>query len=155
MIPLRSICGYQISNIYKLDDEAFLKVHLLLNTISKNAVDIAIRYSCLFGRSFVTSMDVEYALKYLARQIIENDNLIVRCDNEYDNIIKGNKWGDITEDDDDKVDGCLPGFNNNNNKTDVEFITQVNQCYDEWNDWDPVDILQVTMKHNIENMCTN
>lgn len=109
-----------------------------LTPVMEGAVLLAAEYSKKAGRDFVTSRDLEYALKYCTRYFSgqRQGTLFPEMEDEED------------PDDIEVVEETENSFTRYEGGD--ELMNKVNECYDTWHEWEPYSPLEKMLASSIE-----
>ena len=116
----------------------------IIQPVLESAVIIASHYCKATGRDTVTAMDVQYGMKYAARNVL------------------GTRTGTMFPEDNssESDDDDLPELVSDNSEEDDEPFTrytgddktfiEINECFDTWDDWEPDSPAGVLLKKAID-----
>lgn len=108
--------------------------------VMESAIVLGGNYAKMSGRDTLTGTDLEYALKFCARNLVGKHI--------------GTMFPEIQDDSDDEetVDSQLeqeePPFTRYTG--DDETLNKVNECYDTWDDWVPINPTEEMLKKSID-----
>lgn len=112
----------------------------ILLPVMESAIVLGGNYAKMSGRDTLTGTDLEYALKFCARNLVGKHI--------------GTMFPEIQDDSDDEetVDSQLeqeePPFTRYTG--DDETLNKVNECYDTWDDWVPINPTEEMLKKSID-----
>lgn len=136
-------------------DETAIKqrVHAILTTFMKRAIEVGGQYAKAAGRDNLSSMDVVYALQYQAHTFIEemdNDNMEQVFDENLPQSQEENDEDDTDDDEDtEDEDDTDDVFSRCEDPTDP-IIIKMNAYHDDWDAWEPSNAIQQMLKNAID-----
>lgn len=116
----------------------------IITPVIETSVIVAGEYMKKCNRTLLTSKDMEYALKYCARNVIGKHI--------------GTLFPDLKEEDseDDSDEDSLEDMEDEEDEPftrytgDDEIMIKVNECYDSWENWDPSSPAEIMLKNAID-----
>ena len=111
----------------------------ILTPVLEAAVYIAASYCKECGRKTVTAKDIEYGMKYSARNVTGkyNRSFLPESDDESDD----ESDFEVVDDDDEPFSRY---------EGDSIDCNQINECFDTWDDWDPTSLAEIALKNAID-----
>ena len=125
-----------------MDNELIQTADNLIRPVMESAIVLASHYCKKTGRDCVTPMDIEYAMKFCARNVLGTHigTLYPEIyDQEYDS---GDDDYEIVDDEDETPFSRYSGNDDTMNK--------VNECWDTWNQWVPTEPAAQLLKRAID-----
>lgn len=114
----------------------------MLKPFHEASVVYAAGYAKACGRNTVTLQDMEYASKYAARYVVG-----VHTQSVFPEVYEEDSTDEDEEyTEDDEPEDEFTGYQGND-----EQMNLINQCYDTWDEWEPIAPLQVAAKNAIRN----
>lgn len=167
MIPAKIQTGFSPVETNEPDSDMLFRVKVLLFTFLEKAVVIAATYAKEAKRNTVTPQDVKYALKYLAHEFFDSPDLeeklresmtawtdkpMLKALEAYENALEA----PTDEDDSDESDRLSDASAESSEDEFAEavdsenpMIQKMNQYNKEWDDWNPNDEVQMSLKKAI------
>lgn len=110
-----------------------------ITPVMESAVVLAGQYAKSSGRSVMTDMDLKYALRFCARNVLgkEFGTLFPEIDSD-----------DSDEEEIETVDDDEEPFTRY--QGDNELMNRVNECYDTWHEWTPTSPIEMLVKSSID-----
>jgi hypothetical protein len=114
----------------------------IITPVLESAMILAAEYAKKTGRDSITSLDLEYAMKYCARYTVgkEVGSLFPEVYDE----------SESDEDDLEIVDENLEENRFRRYEGDDPFMTGVNAAFDTWDEWTPTNLVEQLLKASIE-----
>ena len=111
----------------------------IITPVLESAIVLAGNYAKMSGRDTLTGTDLEYALKFCARHVTgkHSGTLFPELQQESD-----------SESDGEDSDAEEPPFTRYSG--DDETLNRVNECYDTWDDWVPLNPTEEMLKKSID-----
>ena len=113
-----------------------------LNPVMESSIVLAGHYAKMSGRTTMTGMDMKYALRFCARNVLGKET--------------GTLFPEIHEDSDDSDDDIETVDEEDEPFTryqgDDELMNRVNECYDTWDAWEPQTPLEMMVKSSADNI---
>ena len=110
--------------------------------VMEAAVTLAGEYCKACGRSTMTSVDMQYALRYSARNVTgrTQGTLFPELQDEDEEDSDGSDIEEVDEDDEPftRYQG-----------TDPQMVA-INECYDTWHTWEPASLMEQMIKSSID-----
>jgi len=112
----------------------------IITPVLESAIVLGGNYAKMSGRDVLTGKDIEYALKFCARNVVGKHT--------------GTMFPEIQDEgsDDEEnavgVDSVEPPFTRYSG--DDEILNKVNECYDTWNNWVPSNPTEEMLKKSID-----
>lgn len=121
-----------------MEDEIIQAGINIITPVFESAIVLAGNYAKMSGRDTLTGTDLEYALKFCARNVVGRH--------------MGTLFPDIQDDSDSDSDSDPdseePPFTRYSG--DDETLNRVNECYDTWDDWVPLNPTEEMLKKSID-----
>lgn len=114
----------------------------MLKPFHEASVVYAAGYAKSCGRNTVTLQDMEYASKYAARYVVG-----VHTQSVFPEVYEE----DSTDEDEEYTEDDEPEDEFTRYQGNDEKMNLINQCYDTWDEWEPIAPLQVAAKNAIQN----
>jgi hypothetical protein len=114
----------------------------MLKPFHEASVVYAAGYAKACGRNTVTLQDMEYASKYAARYVVG-----VHTQSVFPEVYEE----DSTDEDEEYTEDDEPEDEFTRYQGNDEKMNLINQCYDTWDEWEPIAPLQVAAKNAIQN----
>ena len=113
----------------------------IITPVLESAIVLGGNYAKKSGRDILTGMDLEYALKFCARNVIgkHTGTLFPELQGESD---------EVESDNDNDSESEEPPFTRYTG--DDETLIKVNECYDTWEEWVPVNTTEEILKKSID-----
>ena len=110
----------------------------VITPVLESAIVLGGNYAKMTGRDTLTGTDLEYALKFCARNVVGKHigTMFPELQDESD------------EEDDSSTSSEEPQFIRYTG--DDETLNKVNECYDTWNDWVPLNPTEEMLKKSID-----
>ena len=123
-------------------DEAIIQAGIdIITPVLESAIVLGGDYARKSGRDTLTGMDLEYAIKFCARNVVGK--------------YTGTLFPDIQQEDSDSEESeCSeseseePPFTRYTGNDDT--LNKVNECYDTWNEWVPLNPTEEMLKKSID-----
>ena len=112
----------------------------ILLPVLESAMVLGGNYAKKSGRDTLTGTDLEYALKFCARHVTGKHIGTLFPEIQQDSDSEGSN--------DESVDSDEPPFTRYTG--DDETLNKVNECYDTWNDWVPINPTEQMLKKSID-----
>lgn len=124
-------------------EEQIIKAGLdILTPVLESAIVLGGNYAKKSGRDTLTGTDLEYALKFCARYVV----------GKHTGTLFPELQDDSDEDDDDdeyySTESEEPPFTRYTG--DDETLNKVNECYDTWDEWVPLNPTEEMLKNSID-----
>ena len=123
-------------------EEQIIKAGLdILTPVLESAIVLGGNYAKKSGRDTLTGTDLEYALKFCARYVV----------GKHTGTLFPELQDDSDEDDDDEyysTESEEPPFTRYTG--DDETLNKVNECYDTWDEWVPLNPTEEMLKNSID-----
>lgn len=116
----------------------------LVRPVFESAIVLASQYTKKCNRDSVTATDLEYALKFCARNILGKH--------------MGTMYPEIYEDGDDADEEDFDVFDTDEEvqfsrySGEDELMNKVNDCWDTWGEWEPTNPIETHLKCAIDNI---
>ena len=124
-------------------EEEIIRVGVdIITPVLESAIVLGGNYAKMSGRDTLTGTDLEYALKFCARNVVGKHT--------------GTLFPDIQDDSDSDSEGSTPDVSDSEEPPftrysgDDETLNKVNECYDTWNDWVPLNPTEEMLKKSID-----
>lgn len=116
----------------------------IITPVLESAIVLAGNYAKMSGRDTLTGTDLEYALKFCARHVTGKHigTMFPELQQESDSESDGE------DSDAGSVDSEEPPFTRYSG--DDETLNRVNECYDTWDDWMPLNPTEEMLKKSID-----
>ena len=113
----------------------------IITPVLESAIVLAGNYAKMSGRDTLTGTDLEYALKFCARHVTGKHigTMFPELQQESDSESDG---------EDSDADSEEPPFTRYSG--DDETLNRVNECYDTWDDWMPLNPTEEMLKKSID-----
>ena len=124
-------------------EEQIIKAGIdIITPVLESAIVLGGNYAKMSGRDTLTGTDLEYALKFCARNVVGKHT--------------GTMFPEI-QDDSDSEDSTPDGSDSDSEEPpftrysgDDDTLNKVNECYDTWNDWVPLNPTEEMLKKSID-----
>jgi hypothetical protein len=129
--------------VAKIPDD---KLCALFVTIMDNCVRLAEMYAIESGRNHVTVTDMVYALRHQCRHFTDDPNLIHHIENNRkgETDLGNSECSCYSEDDIDEFTRVESTAN--------PVVVQMNEAFDTWDTWAPVDELEVSLRSTADHI---
>lgn len=112
--------------------------------VMESGIILAGQYTKMSGRNTMTAMDMKYAIRFCARNVLGKE-LGTLFPEIYEEISDSDDDIEIeTVDDDEDPFIRYQG--------DDELMNRVNECYDTWDEWEPQSPLEMIVKSSADNI---
>jgi hypothetical protein len=134
-------------------EEEIIKTSVdILLPVLESAIALGGNYAKKSGRDILTGTDLEYALKFCARHVTGRHIGTLFPEIQQDSDSEGSE-SECTESDDEgtvasQLEQEEPPFTRYTG--DDETLKKVNECYDTWNDWVPINPTEQMLKKSID-----
>jgi hypothetical protein len=129
------------------------KIMGMLTLFIKNGMTNAARYVELCKRNGVTQDDVVYGLIYEVFEFLNTPNLENKIEESLEELNEEyNEEDDNLDDiilDDDQIESFSRIKEELNTDNDREFVTKMHHYFDNWDEWQPQDELEIILKNAI------
>jgi len=125
-----------------MEDEIIQAGINIITPVFESAIVLAGNYAKMSGRDTLTATDLEYALKFCARNVVGKHMGTLFPD------IQDDSDPDSDPDSDSDSDSEEPPFTRYSG--DDETLNRVNECYDTWDDWVPLNPTEEMLKKSID-----
>ncbi|MDB4588399.1 hypothetical protein N9095_00305 [bacterium] len=123
-------------------EEEIIKAGMdIMMPVMESAIVLGGDYAKKTGRDTLTGTDLEYALKFCARNVVGKH--IGTLFPELQDDSESDSDSDISVEPDEE-----PPFTRYTG--DDEILNKVNECYDTWNDWVPINSTEEMLKKSID-----
>ncbi len=113
----------------------------IIRPVMESAVVLASHYCKKCGRDCVTSMDVNYALKFCVRNVLGKQIGTLYPEIYEDDESEDDDEYDVIDTEDETPFSRYSGED--------ELMNKVNECWDTWDQWEPIGTLEQHMKQAI------
>ena len=129
-----------------MEDQLIKSATEIIQPVLESAVIIASHYCRATGRTLVTAIDMQYGMKYAARNVLGTRTGTMFPDDS-DNSSDSDDDDSMPElvSDDDEMDELFTRYTGD----DKTFI-EINECFDTWDDWEPDSPAGVLLKKAID-----
>ena len=127
-----------------MEDEIINASLDILLPVIESAMVLGGDYAKKSGRDTLTGTDLEYALKFCARHVTGRHIGTLFPEIQQDSDSESDSEGSNAE----SVDSDDPPFTRYTG--DDETLKKVNECYDTWNDWVPINPTEQMLKKSID-----
>ena len=112
----------------------------IMKPVFESSVYLAAKYCKACGRDVVTVQDMDYGMKYAARNVLGRytESFFPEVYDEEDSEDSGSETSDSPEDPFTRYEG-----------TEKDFV-EMNECYDTWDSWTPESPAEILLKNAID-----
>jgi hypothetical protein len=127
-------------------EEEIIKTSLdILLPVLESAMVLGGDYAKKSGRDTLTGTDLEYALKFCARHVTGRHIGTLFPEIQQDSDSEGSESEGTESDDEEQEEPPFTRYTG-----DDETLNKVNECYDTWNDWVPINLTEQMLKKSID-----
>ena len=146
MIPINIKTGFSplVESTQEIDLD---KINRMLVLFSEKSIILGSHYAKSAGRDNLSGMDTIYALQYFSHEFMHIETL--------EEDLNALNLNDEDEEQSESEEEYLESddiFTRVPDTTSDEICKKMNKYHDEWNTWEPTDIIEIILKRNIDKL---